>query len=37
MATKDSEAVQKSLKVVKKEIQNLWDGMDYLANPMGGK
>lgn len=36
MATKDSEDVQKKLKLIQKEVQNLWDGMDYLANPMGG-
>jgi len=35
LKTKELEGIEGSVKVVKREIQELWDGMDYLSNPLG--
>ena len=34
LVTKEVEQFEDDIKVVKKEIQDLWDGMDYLSNPL---
>ena len=34
LATKTSVEINDKLKKLQKEIENLWDGMDYLANPI---
>ena len=34
MVTKEVEGFQKQVDVVKREVQDLWDGMDYLSNPL---
>lgn len=32
---KDSDKVQERLKAIDREIEDLWNGMDYLSNPYG--
>ena len=34
IATRDSEQVSEQLKKLTKEIEDLWNGLDYLANPL---
>ena len=34
LVTKEVKEFEDDIKVVKKEIQDLWDGMDYLSNPL---
>ena len=34
MVTKEVEGFQKQVDVVKRDVQDLWDGMDYLSNPL---
>lgn len=34
MLSADIEGFSKDIDVVKREIQDLWDGMDYLSNPL---
>lgn len=34
LKTKELQDVEDQMKVVKREIQELWDGMDYLSNPL---
>jgi hypothetical protein len=34
IATRDSEQVSEQLKKMTKEIEDLWNGLDYLANPL---
>ena len=34
LVTKEMAEFEDDIKVVKKEIQDLWDGMDYLSNPL---
>ena len=34
LVTKEVKEFEDDIKVVKKEIQDLWDGMDYLSNPI---
>jgi len=35
LKTKELEGIEGEVKVLKREIQELWDGMDYLSNPLG--
>lgn len=35
IATEKAGGLTKKLDKIDKEIENLWDGMDYLANPIG--
>ena len=35
MMTEDAEEVAKKLSKVEREIDDIWEGMDYLANPYG--
>jgi len=35
LKTKKLEGIEGEGKVLKREIQELWDGMDYLSNPLG--
>jgi len=32
--TKEVEGFQKQVDAVKRDVQDLWDGMDYLSNPL---
>mgnify|MGYP000988175798 FL=1 len=34
MVTKEVEGFQKQVDVIKRDVQDLWDGMDYLSNPL---
>ena len=34
LKTKELQGVEDQMKVFKREIQELWDGMDYLSNPL---
>lgn len=34
LVTEEVKEFEDDIKVVKKEIQDLWDGMDYLSNPL---
>ena len=34
---KDADEIQGRLKAMEREIEDLWNGMDYLSNPYGGK
>ena len=34
LVTEEIKEFEDDVKVVKKEIQELWDGMDYLSNPL---
>ena len=34
LVTEEIKEFEDDVKVVKKEIQDLWDGMDYLSNPL---
>jgi len=34
MVTKEVEGFQKQVDAVKRDVQDLWDGMDYLSNPL---
>jgi len=36
LITQNAEQVNKKLQRLEKEINDLWDGMDYLSNPYGG-
>jgi chromosome segregation ATPase len=36
LMTQNAEQVNKKLQRLEKEINDLWDGMDYLSNPYGG-
>ncbi len=36
LMTQNAEQVNKKLQKLEKEINDLWDGMDYLSNPYGG-
>lgn len=35
MITEDAEEVAKKLSKIEREIDDIWEGMDYLANPYG--
>ena len=35
MMTEDAEEVAKKLSKIEREIDDIWEGMDYLANPYG--
>lgn len=37
MMMKDADEIQGRLKTMEREIDDLWNGMDYLSNPYGGK
>ena len=36
LMTQNADQVNKKLQRLEKEINDLWDGMDYLSNPYGG-
>ena len=36
LMTQNAEQVNQKIQKVEKEINDLWDGMDYLSNPYGG-
>ena len=36
LMTQNAEQVNKKIQRLEKEINDLWDGMDYLSNPYGG-
>lgn len=36
IATRDSGKISSKLEKIQKEIDDLWEGMDFLANPLGG-
>jgi tetrahydromethanopterin S-methyltransferase subunit B len=36
LMTQNAEQVNKKLQRLEKEINDLWEGMDYLSNPYGG-